>query len=94
MPKIAKVVSGDTKETLELVAEVYEEVIEAEIHRAPTIKVAEASKVIENTQRDLNIAIVNELAKIFDKMDIDTQDVLEAASTKWNFLRFSPNLLA
>jgi len=90
---IVKVVSGQDEETLEKVAQLYELVIEAGVHRAATIKVAEAAKVIENTQRDLNIALMNELATIFDKMDIDTLDVLEAAGTKWNFLPFRPGLV-
>ncbi len=90
---IVKVVSGQDEETLEQVAELYEQVIEAGVYRAPTIKVAEAAKVIENTQRDLNIALMNELAVIFDKMDIDTQDVLDAAGSKWNFLPFKPGLV-
>jgi len=90
---IVKVVSGQDQETLDKVAALYEQVIEAGVHRAPAIKVAEAAKVIENTQRDLNIALMNELAVIFDKMDIDTLDVLEAAGTKWNFLPFRPGLV-
>ena len=90
---IVKVVSGQDAETLDQVAQLYEQVIEAGVHRVPTIKVAEAAKVIENTQRDLNIALMNELAVIFDKMDIDTLDVLEAAGTKWNFLPFRPGLV-
>jgi len=90
---IVKVVSGQDDETLEKVAELYEQVIEAGVHRAPAIKVAEAAKVIENTQRDLNIALMNELAIIFDKMGIDTLDVLEAAGSKWNFLPFRPGLV-
>jgi len=93
LEKIVKVVSGQDAETLEQVAWLYEKVIEAGVHRAPTIKVAEAAKVIENTQRDLNIALINELSIIFDKMDIDTLDVLEAAGTKWNFLPFRPGLV-
>jgi len=93
LEKIVKVVSGQDAETLDQVAALYEQVIEAGVHRAPTIKVAEAAKVIENTQRDLNIALMNELAVIFDKMDIDTLDVLEAAGTKWNFLPFRPGLV-
>jgi len=93
LEKIVKVVSGQDAETLDQVAALYEHVIEAGVHRAPTIKVAEAAKVIENTQRDLNIALMNELAVIFDKMDIDTLDVLEAAGTKWNFLPFRPGLV-
>lgn len=91
--KITKVVSGQDAATLEVVACVYESVIGAGVHRAPSIKVAEAAKVIENTQRDLNIALMNELAIIFDHMGIDTNDVLEAAGTKWNFLRFKPGLV-
>jgi UDP-N-acetyl-D-galactosamine dehydrogenase len=90
---ITKVVSGDSPETLEIVASVYESVVEAGVHRAATIKVAEAAKVIENTQRDLNISLMNELALIFNKMDIDTRDVLAAASSKWNFLPFDPGLV-
>jgi len=90
---IVKVVSGQDEETLEKVAMLYEQVIEAGVHRAPTIKVAEAAKVIENTQRDLNIALMNELAIIFDKMGVDTLDVLEAAGSKWNFLPFRPGLV-
>jgi len=93
LEKIVKVVSGQDAETLEQVATLYEQVIEAGVHRAATIKVAEAAKVIENTQRDLNIALINELSIIFDKMDIDTLDVLEAAGTKWNFLPFRPGLV-
>ena len=91
--KITKVVSGQTPEVLEIVAEVYASVVTAGVHKAPTIKVAEAAKVIENTQRDLNIALMNELAVIFARMDIDTVDVLEAAGTKWNFLPFRPGLV-
>jgi UDP-N-acetyl-D-galactosamine dehydrogenase len=91
--KIRKVVSGQDRETLEIVAAVYESVVEAGVHRAASIKVAEAAKVIENTQRDLNIALMNELSLIFDKLGIDTNDVLAAAGTKWNFLRFTPGLV-
>lgn len=91
--KIKKVVSGQDAETLEIVASVYESVVTAGVHRAASIKVAEAAKVIENTQRDLNVALMNELAIIFDKMGIDTNDVLEAAGTKWNFLKFKPGLV-
>lgn len=90
---IVKVVSGDTPTTQDLVAELYGSVVTAGVCRAATIKVAEAAKVIENTQRDLNIALMNELAMIFHKMDIDTVDVLEAAGTKWNFLPFRPGLV-
>ncbi len=90
---IVKVVSGEDAATLEDVATLYERVIEAGVHRAPSIKTAEAAKVIENTQRDLNIALMNELAMIFDRMEIDTLSVLEAAGTKWNFLPFRPGLV-
>jgi UDP-N-acetyl-D-galactosamine dehydrogenase len=93
LTKILKIVSGDTSETLETVAKVYESVVEPGVHRASSIKAAEAAKVIENTQRDLNIALMNELAIIFDKMGIDTSEVLEAAGTKWNFLKFTPGLV-
>lgn len=91
--KIVKVVSGDDGPTLDKVAEVYASVITAGVHKASSIKVAEAAKVIENTQRDLNIALMNELALIFDKIGIDTMEVLQAASTKWNFLPFRPGLV-
>ena len=90
---ITKVVSGMDAETLDLVARVYELVVEAGVHRAPSIRVAEAAKVIENSQRDINIAFMNELSHIFDRMGIDTLDVLEAAGTKWNFLPFRPGLV-
>ena len=90
---ILKVVSGDDAETLEEVAQLYESIITAGVHRASSIKVAEAAKVIENTQRDLNIALMNELAIIFDKIGIDTLEVLKAAGTKWNFLPFRPGLV-
>lgn len=90
---ITKVVSGQDAQTLAIVSAVYGSVVTAGIHEAPTIKVAEAAKVIENTQRDLNIAFMNELALIFDRLHIDTNDVLEAAGTKWNFLKFSPGLV-
>jgi UDP-N-acetyl-D-galactosamine dehydrogenase len=90
---IVKVVSGMDEESLEVIAEVYESIIKAGVHRASSIKVAEASKIIENSQRDVNIAFMNELSMIFDKMDIDTQSVLEAAGTKWNFLNFYPGLV-
>ncbi|UFS69154.1 nucleotide sugar dehydrogenase [Geomonas sp. RF6] len=91
--KIKKVVSGQDAQTLEIVAQVYSSVVTAGVHRAPSIKVAEAAKAIENTQRDLNIALMNELALIFDRLNIDTSAVLEAAGTKWNFLKFSPGLV-
>jgi len=90
---ITKVVSGDTPQTLERVAALYESVVRAGVHRASSIKVAEAAKVIENAQRDLNIAFMNELAIIFDRLGIDTTEVLQAAGTKWNFLPFRPGLV-
>jgi UDP-N-acetyl-D-galactosamine dehydrogenase len=93
LTKIVKVVAGDTPETLERVAQVYGSVVTAGVHRASSIKVAEAAKVIENTQRDLNIALMNELALIFHKLGIDTMEVLQAAGTKWNFLPFRPGLV-
>ena len=91
--KIKKVVSGQDQATLETVAHVYESVVTAGVHRASSIKVAEAAKVIENTQRDLNIALMNELSIIFDHLQIDTNEVLSAAGTKWNFLPFKPGLV-
>lgn len=91
--KILKVVSGHDEETLETVAEVYGSVVEAGVHRAGSIKAAEAAKVIENIQRDLNIALMNELALIFDRIDVDTNEVLAAAGTKWNFIKFKPGLV-
>ena len=91
--KIIKVVSGDDAATLDKVATLYETIIAAGVHRVSSIKVAEAAKVIENTQRDLNIALMNELAVIFDRLGIDTLEVLEAAGTKWNFLPFRPGLV-
>jgi len=91
--KIAKVVSGNDEAALEIIADVYGSIIEPGVFKAKTIKAAEAAKVIENTQRDLNIALMNELAVIFDKMGISTHDVLEAAGTKWNFLKFFPGLV-
>ncbi len=90
---IVKVVSGQNEEILGIVADVYGSVVKAGVYRAPSIRVAEAAKVIENTQRDLNIALMNELALIFDKMNIDTRDVLAAAGSKWNFLPFEPGLV-
>ncbi len=93
LTKILKIVSGDTPETLAKVAEVYERIIVPGVHRASSIKAAEAAKVIENTQRDLNIALMNELAIIFHKIGIDTSEVLQAAGTKWNFLKFKPGLV-
>ncbi len=91
--RITKVVSGQDLATLDIVAAVYGAVVTAGVHRAASIQVAEAAKVIENTQRDLNIALMNELALIFDRLGIDTLDVIEAAGTKWNFLRFTPGLV-
>lgn len=91
--RIVKVVSGESEAALERIAAAYGKIIRAGLHRAPSIKVAEAAKVIENTQRDLNIALMNELAIIFHRLGIRTKDVLEAAATKWNFLRFTPGLV-
>lgn len=93
LERIVKVVSGEDAPTLERVANVYGKVVTAGVHRAPSVKVAEAAKVIENTQRDINIALMNELAIIFDRMGIRTADVLAAAATKWNFLNFRPGLV-
>ncbi|OHC71166.1 MAG: GDP-mannose dehydrogenase [Rhodocyclales bacterium GWA2_65_20] len=93
LTKIVKVVAGDTPATLDRVAALYETIVEPGVHRTSSIKTAEACKVIENTQRDLNIALMNELAILFDKLDIDTTEVLEAAGTKWNFLGFRPGLV-
>lgn len=93
LPKIVKVVSGCDAESLDVIARTYEIVVKAGVHRASSIKVAEAAKIIENTQRDLNIALMNELSRIFDLMGINTFEVLEAAGTKWNFLKFFPGLV-
>ncbi len=93
LPSIVKVVAGDDEATLETVAAIYKSVITAGVHRASSIKVAEAAKVIENTQRDLNIALMNELAILFEKLGLDTNEVLQAAGTKWNFLPFRPGLV-
>ncbi len=93
LTKILKIVSGDTSQTLDQVAQLYETIISPGVHRASSIKAAEAAKVIENTQRDLNISLMNELAIIFDKLGIDTTEVLQAAGTKWNFLNFKPGLV-
>lgn len=93
LTKILKIVSGDTPETLDKVATLYETIILPGVHRASSIKAAEAAKVIENTQRDLNISLMNELSIIFDKLGLDTTEVLEAAGTKWNFLNFKPGLV-
>ena len=91
--KIVKVTSGSTPEVAEMVDELYNSVLVSGTHKAPSIRVAEASKVIENSQRDVNIAFMNELAKIFNAMDIDTHDVIDAAATKWNFIKLSPGLV-
>ncbi|MCX7218958.1 MAG: nucleotide sugar dehydrogenase, partial [Burkholderiales bacterium] len=93
LTSILKIVSGDDADTLDKIAKLYETIIRAGVHRATSIKVAEAAKVIENTQRDLNIALMNELAIIFDMIGIDTLEVLQAAGTKWNFLNFRPGLV-
>ncbi|MEX2379851.1 MAG: nucleotide sugar dehydrogenase, partial [Vicingaceae bacterium] len=93
LENVVKVVSGDTEESLEEIAKTYELVVSAGVHRSESIKVAEAAKIIENTQRDVNIALINELSIIFNKMNINTYDVLRAAGTKWNFLPFSPGLV-
>jgi UDP-N-acetyl-D-glucosamine/UDP-N-acetyl-D-galactosamine dehydrogenase len=90
---VIKVVSGSDPEALEEIAKTYELVVDAGVHRATSIKVAEASKIVENTQRDLNIALMNELSMIFDRIGINTYDVIEAAGTKWNFLKFKPGLV-
>jgi len=90
---VVKVVSGNTPTALDEIARTYDLVVDAGTHRAPSIKVAEASKIVENTQRDLNIALMNELSLIFDRMGINTYDVIEAAGTKWNFLKFQPGLV-
>lgn len=93
LTKIVKIVSGDTSQTLDVVAKLYEMIIVPGVYRASSIRTAEAAKVIENTQRDLNIALMNELSVIFNRLDIDTSEVLEAAGTKWNFLKFKPGLV-
>lgn len=93
LQNVIKVASGCCDESLDQIAKTYELVVKAGVHRAPTIKVAEAAKIIENTQRDLNIALINELSVIFNKLKINTFDVLEAAGTKWNFLKFTPGLV-
>jgi UDP-N-acetyl-D-galactosamine dehydrogenase len=93
LTRIVKVVSGCDNESLDIIAKVYELVVQAGVHRASSIRVAEAAKIIENTQRDVNIALMNELSMIFDRMNINTYEVLEAAGTKWNFLKFSPGLV-
>jgi UDP-N-acetyl-D-galactosamine dehydrogenase len=93
LEEVVKVVSGCDAEALQTITKIYSDIVEAGIHEAPTIKVAEAAKVIENTQRDVNIALVNELSIIFDKLGINTYDVLEAAATKWNFIKYYPGLV-
>ena len=93
LASIVKVASGCCEESLEEIAKTYELVVDAGVHRASSIKVAEAAKIIENTQRDVNIALINELSIIFGRLEINTYDVLEAAGTKWNFLKFSPGLV-
>jgi UDP-N-acetyl-D-glucosamine/UDP-N-acetyl-D-galactosamine dehydrogenase len=93
LARIVKVVSGDSPQTLERVAALYSEIVPAGIHRAASIETAEAAKVIENTQRDLNIALMNELAMVFERLGLDTREVLRAAETKWNFVRFTPGLV-
>jgi UDP-N-acetyl-D-galactosamine dehydrogenase len=93
LTSIVKVVAGCDAESLDIIAKVYELVVKAGVHRASSIRVAEAAKIIENTQRDVNIALMNELSMIFDRMNINTYEVLEAAGTKWNFLKFSPGLV-
>ncbi len=93
LPSILKIVSGSDDQALENIAQLYGSIISAGLHKAPSIKVAEAAKVIENTQRDLNISLMNELSILFDKMNIDTQDVLAAAGTKWNFIKLQPGLV-
>lgn len=93
LTKIVKIVSGSDDDTLNTISKVYDEILEKGVHEAPSIKVAEAAKVIENAQRDINIAFMNELSMVFNKMDINTNDVLEAAGTKWNFLDFKPGLV-
>ena len=91
--KLKKITSGSTPDVAKLVDDLYNEIITVGTHKAPSIKVAEAAKVIENTQRDLNIALVNELSMLFSKLNIDTEDVLKAAESKWNFLSFKPGLV-
>ncbi len=93
LENIVKIVSGSDAESVDEIAKVYELVVEAGVHRASSIKVAEAAKVVENSQRDINIAFMNELAKVFDRMDIDTQEVIDAMNTKWNALGFTPGLV-
>jgi len=93
LANIVKIVSGSDDNALEIIAKVYEIVVKAGVHKASSIKVAEAAKIIENTQRDVNIALMNELSLIFDKLNINTYEVLEAAGTKWNFLKFYPGLV-
>ena len=93
LTKILKIVSGSSESSLEIISDIYSEIIEPGVYKASTIKVAEAAKVIENTQRDINISLMNELAIIFDKLDIDTREVIKAAGTKWNFHQYTPGLV-
>ena len=93
LTNITKVVSGDSPSSLKIISQIYKKIIKAGVYEAESIKVAEAAKVIENTQRDINIALMNELSLIFEKMAINTSQVLEAASTKWNFQHFKPGLV-
>jgi len=93
LENVVKIVAGDTKETTEVLAEIYKKVIKAGVYKAPSIKVAEAAKILENIQRDVNIALVNEAAFIFNRLGVDTREVLEAASTKWNFVKVEPGLV-
>ncbi|TMS63941.1 Vi polysaccharide biosynthesis protein VipA/TviB, partial [Pseudoalteromonas sp. S1941] len=93
LTKITKITSGSTPEVADFIDEMYRSIITVGTHKASSIKVAEAAKVIENTQRDLNIAVINEFAKIFNRLNIDTEEVLNAAGTKWNFLKFKPGLV-
>ena len=91
--KVIKVTSGSTPESAEIIDSLYKEITNGKTHKTSSIKIAEAAKVIENTQRDINIALMNELSQIFSKLNIDTSEVLEAANTKWNFLKFTPGLV-
>jgi UDP-N-acetyl-D-galactosamine dehydrogenase len=93
LTKITKIVAGCDEESLEMIAAIYGSIVEPGVYKAPSIKVAEAAKVIENTQRDLNIALMNELSQVFSRMNINTFDVIEAAATKWNFIKFQPGLV-
>jgi UDP-N-acetyl-D-galactosamine dehydrogenase len=93
LTEITKIISGSNARALSIIEKVYKSIIKVDLHKAPTIKVAEAAKVIENTQRDINIALINELAMLFEKLGINTHDVLKAAGTKWNFQKFTPGLV-